>query len=59
VPARAVAWTDPNSGRTKRQESLPDPTRETLRVLSDRINDLEQRLRDVETARAEDQIPAK
>ena len=59
VPARAVAWTDPSSGRTKRQESLPDPTRETLRVLSDRITELEQRLLEVETSRAEEEIRAK
>src|SRR6478752_6683412 len=59
VPARAVAWTDPSSGRTKRQESLPDPTRETLRVLSDRINELEQRLHELESARTEEHIPAK
>ncbi len=50
VPARAVAWTDPQSGRTERHEHLPDPTRETLRVLADRIDELEQRLREMEAA---------
>jgi serine O-acetyltransferase len=57
VPARAVAWTDPASGRTERRENLPDPTRETLRVLSDRIDELEQRLREMETARANVDLP--
>ena len=50
VPARAVAWTDPESGRTQRHENLPDPTRETMRVLADRIDELEQRLRQMEAA---------
>ncbi len=50
VPARAVAWTDPHSGRTERRENLPDPTRETMRVLADRIDELEQRLRQMEAA---------
>lgn len=57
VPARAVAWTDPASGRTERRENLPDPTRETLRVLSDRINELEERLREVENARKNVELP--
>jgi serine O-acetyltransferase len=57
VPARAVAWTDPASGRTERRENLPDPTRETLRVLSDRIDELEQRLREMEAARANVDLP--
>ncbi|MGH2549980.1 MAG: serine O-acetyltransferase, partial [Thermomicrobiales bacterium] len=57
VPARAVAWTDPASGRTERRENLPDPTRETLRVLSDRIDELEQRLREMETAKVNVDLP--
>lgn len=57
VPARAVAWTDPASGRTERRENLPDPTRETLRVLSDRIDELEQRLREMESATANVDLP--
>ena len=56
VPARAVAWTDPQSGRTERKEHLPDPTRETLRVLADRIDELEQRLREMESAHAKDNV---
>jgi serine O-acetyltransferase len=57
VPARAVAWTDPASGRTERRENLPDPTRETLRVLSDRIDELEQRLREMEAAKVNVDLP--
>ena len=57
VPARAVAWTDPQSGRTERREHLPDPTRETLRVLADRIDELEQRLRQMESAQQQANVP--
>jgi serine O-acetyltransferase len=57
VPARAVAWTDPHSGRTERKEHLPDPTRETLRVLADRIDELEQRLREMEAAQHTTNLP--
>ncbi|MEZ4496347.1 MAG: serine O-acetyltransferase [Thermomicrobiales bacterium] len=57
VPARAVAWTDPQSGRTERREHLPDPTRETLRVLADRIDELEQRLREMESAQQQANVP--
>ena len=57
MPARAVAWTDPRSGRTERRENLPDPTRETLRVLADRIDELEQRLRQMEAAHGNIDVP--
>jgi serine O-acetyltransferase len=57
VPARAVAWTDPRSGRTERRENLPDPTRETMRVLADRIDELEQRLRQMESAHGAIDLP--
>lgn len=57
VPARAVAWTDPHSGRRERQEHLPDPTRETLRVLADRIDELEQRLREMESIHQDSNQP--
>jgi serine O-acetyltransferase len=57
VPARAVAWTDPRSGRTERRENLPDPTRETMRVLADRIDELEQRLRQMEAAHGAVDLP--
>jgi serine O-acetyltransferase len=57
VPARAVAWTDPRSGRTERRENLPDPTRETMRVLADRIDELEQRLRQMEAAHGTIDLP--
>ena len=57
VPARAVAWTDPHSGRTERKEHLPDPTRETLRVLADRIDELEQRFRQMESTHQNTNLP--
>lgn len=55
IPARAVAWTDPASGETRRVESMPDPYRDALLALTQRIEELEietrelrQSLRDIE-----------
>lgn len=50
VPARAVAWTDPHSGETRRQESLPDPQRDALMALIQRVEELEQQVRILQTA---------
>ena len=52
VPARAVAWTDPTSGETSRLEQLPDPQRDTLLALMQRVEELEQKVRDLEAAHA-------
>lgn len=52
VPARAVAWTDPASGETSRLESLPDPQRDTVLALMQRVEELEQRMREMEAALA-------
>jgi serine O-acetyltransferase len=41
LPARAVAWTDPESGETRRLEHLPDPQRDHLLALSKRVEELE------------------
>jgi serine O-acetyltransferase len=45
VPARAVAWTDPHSGETRPLESLPDPQRDALMALIQRVEELEQQVR--------------
>lgn len=45
VPARAVAWTDPHSGETRPLESLPDPQRDALLALIQRVEELEQQVR--------------
>jgi serine O-acetyltransferase len=45
VPARAVAWTDPHSGETRPLERLPDPQRDALLALIQRVEDLEQQVR--------------
>jgi serine O-acetyltransferase len=45
VPARAVAWTDPSSGEVKRLETLPDPQRDVIVALTQRIEDLEDQMR--------------
>jgi serine O-acetyltransferase len=45
VPARAVAWTDPHSGETRPLENLPDPQRDALLSLIQRVEELEQQVR--------------
>jgi serine O-acetyltransferase len=50
APARAVAWTDPISGEIRRLERLPDPQQDTLVALMQRIEELEQKVRDLENA---------
>jgi serine O-acetyltransferase len=48
APARAVSWRDPNSGETRRLEHLPDPDRDTMISLMQRIEELEERVRHME-----------
>jgi len=50
VPARAVAWTDPQSGETRRVEHLPDPQRDALLALIQRVEELEQQVRELQAA---------
>jgi serine O-acetyltransferase len=45
VPARAVAWTDPRSGETRRVEVLPDPQRDAIVSLIQRVEELEEAMR--------------
>lgn len=52
VPARAVAWTDPESGETRRVEHLPDPQRDALLALIQRVEEIEQQVRDLQAAHA-------
>jgi serine O-acetyltransferase len=52
VPARAVAWTDPHSGETRPLESLPDPQRDALLALIQRVEELEQQVRALQSAHA-------
>jgi serine O-acetyltransferase len=56
MPARAVSWRDPASGETRRLEHLPDPDRDTMISLMQRIEELEARVREIEHAHA-DQEP--
>ncbi len=51
LPARAVSWRDPHSGETRRLEHLPDPDRDTMISLVQRIEELELRLRELESER--------
>lgn len=52
VPARAVAWTDPHSGETRRLETLPDPQHDILVALVQRVEELEQQVRELSESHA-------
>ncbi len=56
MPARAVAWRDPHSGEVRRLEHLPDPHRDAMISMAQRIEELEERMREMERAHA-DQEP--
>lgn len=58
VPARTVAWTDPVSGQTRRLERLPDPEMDTLTELIQRVDELEQKLRELEVAHTDADLHA-
>ena len=45
IPARAVAWTDPKSGEIRRVETLPDPQRDAVTALTQRVEELEEAIR--------------
>jgi serine O-acetyltransferase len=53
LPARAVSWRDPASGETRRLEHLPDPDRDAMLSLLQRIEELEGRLRELECERSD------
>jgi serine O-acetyltransferase len=50
IPARAVGWTDPHSGETRRVESMPDPQRDALVAITQRIEELEEETRKLRLA---------
>lgn len=45
IPARAVGWTDPQSGEMRRVETMPDPQRDALVAITQRIEELEEETR--------------
>ena len=47
IPARAVAWTDPKSGEIRRLETLPDPQRDAVFALTQRVEELEEAIRQI------------
>jgi serine O-acetyltransferase len=47
IPARAVSWRDPESGETRRMEHLPDPYRDTMLSMMQRIEELEERVQEL------------
>ena len=53
LPARAVSWRDPESGEMRRLERLPDPDRDTMIAMMQRIEELESRVRELECERAD------
>jgi serine O-acetyltransferase len=57
LPARAVAWTDPQSGETRRVERLPDPQSEALSQLARRVADLEDEVHALRRAVVEADCP--
>jgi serine O-acetyltransferase len=58
MPARAVSWRDPQSGETRRLERLPDPHRDALLSMMQRIEELEERVRELEREQAEHEAVA-
>jgi serine O-acetyltransferase len=58
MPARAVSWRDPESGEMRRLEHLPDPHRDLMVSMMQRIEELESRLRELERERAESETVA-
>ena len=53
LPARAVSWRDPESGEMRRLERLPDPDRDTMIAMMQRIEELDSRVRELECERAD------
>lgn len=49
IPARVVSWRDPHSGEMRRVEKLPDPDRDTMISLVQRIEELEEKVRSLQT----------
>lgn len=45
VPARAVAWTHPESGEARRLEQLPDPQFDSMLVMIQRLEEQEEKIR--------------
>lgn len=45
VPARSVAWTNPDSGESRRLEQLPDPQFDSMLAMLQRIEEQEDRIR--------------
>lgn len=50
IPARTVGWTDPNSGESRRVETMPDPQRDALVAITQRIEELEDETRKLRLA---------
>lgn len=50
IPARAVGWTDPRSGEMRRVETMPDPQRDALVAITQRIEELEEETRTLRLA---------
>ncbi len=53
LPARAVSWRDPASGEMRRLEHLPDPDRDSMLSMMQRIEELEGRVRELECERTD------
>lgn len=50
IPAKAVGWTDPLSGEMRRVVTMPDPQRDALVAITQRIEELEEETRKLRQA---------
>jgi serine O-acetyltransferase len=50
IPAKTVGWTDPHSGEMRRVETMPDPQRDALMAITQRIEELEDETRKLRLA---------
>ena len=50
IPAKAVGWTDPHSGEMRRVVTMPDPQRDALVAITQRIEELEEETRKLRQA---------
>jgi serine O-acetyltransferase len=50
IPAKTVGWTDPRSGEMRRVETMPDPQRDALVAITQRVEELEEETRKLRLA---------
>lgn len=53
IPARIASWRDPGTGEMRRVERLPDPEGDAILLLTQRIEELEERVRAMQAERVD------